>query len=159
MFKMADGDSPLSTTSNIVGILTFALATLSFCLAFYAATADAPREMRSYKGCLIQREAHIEEIGQFFNKRDVEADNELENSPLKGLVSGSLRLAEERRKELQTNVYKICGTEQMSISQRVWWWRERRDMNMATAGVDIQIQHLTSHTPEVRGCELSAYKA
>ncbi|KAG8156543.1 hypothetical protein KVR01_013647 [Diaporthe batatas] len=132
---MADGDSALSTTANIIGILTFALATLSFCLAFYAVTADAPREMKRFADYVTQRKAHINEISEFFEDRDVEADNELEKS---------LGTAERRRKELQENVYKICGSSATSLTKRIWWWMERRDMSLAMAEVDMQIHHLTA---------------
>lgn len=141
---MADEDSPLSTTANIIGILTFALATFSFCLAFYAATADAPREMKRFEDYVIQREAHINEISEFFEDRDIEADNELENSSLGDLVSESLGTAERRRRELQESIYRICGSSVTGLTKRIWWWMERRDMNLAMAEVDIQIQHLTA---------------
>jgi hypothetical protein len=142
---MADGDSPLSTTSNIIGILTFALATFTFCVAFYAATADAPREAMSYKGYVEQRKKHIQEIGQFFEEKDVAADPDLEGSPLKGLVEDSIENAERLRTQLETNVYRICAHgEGMSLSQRVWWWLGRREMSMTMTSIDIQIQHLTA---------------
>lgn len=141
---MADGDSPLSTTANIIGILTFALAAFSFCLAFYAATADAPREVESYKGYVFQRRAHIEDIRQFFDERAVEADNELERTRLKELVLETLTSAEEGRIELQEKVDMICDSQGMSISKRIWWWMERRNMSMEMAGVDVQMDHLTA---------------
>lgn len=142
--KMADGDSPLSTTANIIGILTFALATFSFCLAFYAATADAPREVQSYKCYVFQRRAHIEDIRQFFNERAIEADSELEKTQLKELVSGTLTSAEDGRTELQEKVNKICDSQVMSLSKRIWWMMERRTMSMGMAGVDMQMNHLTA---------------
>lgn len=141
---MADGDSPLSTTANIMGILTFALATFSFCLAFYAATADAPREVESYKNYVFQRRAHIEDIRQFFDERAVEADNELEKTRLKELVLETLTSAEEGRIELQEKVDMICDSQGMSLSKRIWWWMERRNMSMEMAGVDVQMDHLTA---------------
>lgn len=141
---MADGDSPLSTTANIIGILTFALGTLSFCIAFYAATADAPWEIKSYQDYIIQRRVHINEITQFFQDRDIEADHELENSSLGRLVSESLGLAETRRRALEKHVYEIYGGGAVGLSTRLRWWMERRDMSMAMAGVDMQIHHLTA---------------
>jgi hypothetical protein len=141
---MAEEDSALSTTANILGILTFVLATLSFVIAFYAATADAPREIKSFQDYAIQREDHINEIAEFFEDRGIEADNELENSSLGDLVSESLRTAEQRRRGLQENVYRICSSSALSLTKRVWWWMERRDMSMAMAEVDIQIHHLTA---------------
>lgn len=138
------GDSPLSTTGNITGLLTFALATFSFCLAFYIATEGALKEMDDYQVYLDQRKDHIAVIRQFFEERDIEADHELEISGLQELIRNSLKSAEERREKLEQEVGKIRNTPGVDIGKRIQWWMRRRDMSLATASVEIEIHHLTA---------------
>jgi hypothetical protein len=67
-------DSPLSTTGNIIGILTFALGVFSFCAAFFAITHDALREIMDMQAALEERGSHIYELECYFEALDIAAD-------------------------------------------------------------------------------------
>ncbi|PVH68450.1 hypothetical protein DL98DRAFT_599520 [Cadophora sp. DSE1049] len=127
-------DSPLSTTGNIIGILTFALAVFSFCAAFYAITHDAPREIEAYRESLKERKDHIKEIKRYFDELDIVADSVLEQSPIDPLIHNSLRSLENRRQVMEKELSNIRG--------RLQWWYRRQDMATSMARIETQLQHL-----------------
>jgi hypothetical protein len=129
-------DSPLSTTANVLGILTFALGLLSFCAAFFAITHDAHREMQESKYSIKERKAHIQVLQQYFRELDTVADSELEQSSMGKLVHTSLiNLARQTRAVEQ----EINGTR-----GRWQWWYHRKDVVTAISRIDSQLQHVRS---------------
>lgn len=127
-------DSPLSTTGNVVGILTFALGVVSFLAAFYAITHNAPREIQNYKDSLKERKDHIKEISLYFEELDVVADAELEQSHIKSSVRSSLKGLEAHRQAMEDDILQTKG--------RLQWWYRRQDMATSMATIETQLQHL-----------------
>ena len=112
-------DSPLSTTGNVIGILTFVLGIVSFCAAFYAITHNAPQEILDYKESLRERKAHIKQIHQYFEELNDEADSELEGNPIKQLMDNSMTDLENRRQTIEEDLFHVGG--------RLQWWYRRQD--------------------------------
>ncbi|TPX16471.1 uncharacterized protein E0L32_003765 [Thyridium curvatum] len=135
---MADGpaDSPLSTTGNVIGILTFALAVVSFLAAFYAITHNAPDEIEDYKMSLRDREVHIQKIRDYFDEADRYADGQLEGNPIKDVIDSILADLEARRQKME----EVIG----SVNGRLQWWYRRQDMVVAMARVENQLQYLST---------------
>ncbi|KAM5345989.1 hypothetical protein ACJ41O_011850 [Fusarium nematophilum] len=118
-------DSPLSTTGNIIGLLTFALGLFSFCAAFYAITHNATQEIDDYEKSLAERKAHIAQIRQYIEDADVAADAELEGNPIKDLIFKTLSDLEARRRTMERDIYGVGG--------RLQWWYRRQDSDLACA--------------------------
>lgn len=58
-------DSPLSTTSSILGILTFGLALLGYYLALFSATRSAPSEIQRLVSDLRSTQAEINRVAEW----------------------------------------------------------------------------------------------
>ncbi|KAF2122222.1 hypothetical protein BDV96DRAFT_682204 [Lophiotrema nucula] len=127
-------DSPLSTTANVLGILTFALGLISFCAAFFAITHDAHREITDYQYSMREKKGHIDEIYKYFEELDIAADSELESSSVKTLIGRSVQDLERRRLAMERDLTQVRG--------RLQWWYRRKDMGISMARIETQLQHL-----------------
>lgn len=58
-------DSPLSTTSSVLGILTFGLALLGYYLALFSATRSAPSETQRLVSDLRSTQAEINRVAEW----------------------------------------------------------------------------------------------
>ena len=127
-------DKALSTTGDVIGILTFALGVFSFCAAFFAITHDAPREIEDYKESLEERKGHIEKARGYFDELRRVADSDWEQSDIKDIIHTSLQRLETRRQAMYDSLSKVRG--------RLQWWYRRQDMLLSMARIETQLQHL-----------------
>lgn len=65
-----NGDSPLSTTSSILSILTFGLGLFGFYLAIYSSTRSAPAEISRLVSDLRSTQAEINRVSQWIFSAD-----------------------------------------------------------------------------------------
>ncbi|KHE85862.1 hypothetical protein GE21DRAFT_1348241 [Neurospora crassa] len=117
------GDSPLSTISNVVGLLTFALGLLTLVVTFLSTTHSAEREIEDIREKLQARENHIREIEYHFEKLDREAHSDWEGSQSK--IDFLMTL--EKIKQHHQKARNALDT---YSKKHYWWWYNRPDGNI-----------------------------
>ncbi|KAK5662379.1 hypothetical protein OQA88_8289 [Cercophora sp. LCS_1] len=113
------GDSPLSTTGNITGILTFAYAIIASCILFLSTIRTADSEMQQLFSQIRQTSRHIETLSNYFQDLDLVADVDL--APMRGPIKVALK---DWRKTNQGLAARIGRLNEMGpgIKRRVVWW-------------------------------------
>lgn len=126
----SDSDSPLSATSNILSILTFAYALLASALLFLATIRTADAEMHQLLSQVRQTTRHIDTLTAYFHGLDLVADPDLVEmrEPIR------LALKDWRRTNAQVSG-QVEGMRRvgMGVRRRVGWFLERREV---MAGVE-----------------------
>jgi hypothetical protein len=120
-----ESDSPLSTTANITGILTFAYAILVSCLLFLASVRTADSEMQQLLSQTRQTSRHIETLSNYFQDQDLVADIDL--APMRGPIKAALRDWRKTNQSLTTQIAKL-NEMGPGIKRRVAWWYWQNDI-------------------------------
>ncbi|KAL0472584.1 hypothetical protein QR685DRAFT_522424 [Neurospora intermedia] len=131
------GDSPLSTISNVVGLLTFTLGFLTLVVTFLCITHSAEREIEDIREKLQARESHIREIEYHFKKLDREAHSDWEGSQSKIDFLMTLRKIKDHHRKATTAL-------DVNSKKHYWWWYNRPDVMGAVAAIETQFQHLNT---------------
>ncbi|KAK4203626.1 hypothetical protein QBC40DRAFT_293743 [Triangularia verruculosa] len=115
-------DSPLSTTGNITGILTFTLGLIASCVAFFFITRNANTEIQSLLDIVNETENHIIQMAKHIGRLD------LRHSPdfveMRNLLIDSLRRFKEAQRETRTHLksFEKSGSPWTYIR---WWYMEK----------------------------------
>jgi hypothetical protein len=130
------GDSPLTWTGNVLGILTFALGLIISSAAFVAATRGADKEIEYSKGILKETEEQIDKISTHMDTLKYRGGNNLQH--MDQLIYDSLeslRVAREamdgKLKQFKTPTF---------IWNRVRWWYDEKEIGVGMAKLDCQRQ-------------------
>lgn len=117
------GDSPLSTLSNVVGLLTFTLGLLTLVVTFLSITHSADREIEDIQEKLQARECHISQIEDHFNKLENEAHSDWEGSKIRSNFLMTLNKIKD---------YHLKATVELEKNSKKhhWWWYNRPDGNL-----------------------------
>ncbi|KAK3339054.1 hypothetical protein B0H65DRAFT_288758 [Neurospora tetraspora] len=131
------GDSPLSTLSNVVGLLTFTLGLLTLVVTFLSITHSADREIEDIQEKLQARECHISQIEDHFNKLENEAHSDWEGSKIRSNFLMTLNKIKD---------YHLKATVELEKNSKKhhWWWYNRPDVMGAVAAIETQFQHLNT---------------
>lgn len=131
------GDSPLSTLSNVVGLLTFTLGLLTLVVTFLSIKHSAGREIENMREKLQARESHIREIEHHFKKLDREAHSDWEGSQIK--IDFLITL-----EKIKHHHQKATDALDINSKKHYWWWYNRPDVMGAVAAIETQFQHLNT---------------
>ena len=119
------GDSPLSITGNITGILTFAYALLASSLVFFAVVRSAEHEMLQLRASVNQTSKHIETLYAYFNGLDLVADPDL------ALIQDPIKFAlhdwRTTNQDLSNQFEELAGM-RPGIRRQLAWWNRHRDI-------------------------------
>ncbi|CEF72025.1 hypothetical protein FGSG_11692 [Fusarium graminearum PH-1] len=135
------GDSPLSTTGNILGILTFALGLFLSTFAFMVAVRSAETEIDDLIESLESTGRYIDQMTRFFATMNHEADLEITGM---GLLPSN---ATKSISDTQTKLLQDLEETKKTISQlptRVDWWYRAKDVEAKLSKLDSERQHLHS---------------
>lgn len=132
-------DSELSVASNVLGILTFAIAFLASCLAFLVATRGASKEIKNLGESLQQTSKHIEQIDKYFEIFNIRADRDL--APMDELITKSLRAFKAALMDME-NEYKKYESNTL-LRHFLWWYREN-DIAAGMNKLDSHKQHFSA---------------
>ncbi|CAG1990976.1 unnamed protein product [Fusarium graminearum] len=135
------GDSPLSTTGNILGILTFALGLFLSTVAFMVAVRSAETEIDDLIESLKSTGRYIDQMTRFFASMGREADPEMTGM---GLLPSD---ATESISNTQTKLLDELEETKKTISElptRVDWWYRAQDVKAKLSKLDSERQHLHS---------------
>lgn len=114
------GDSPLSTLSNVVGLFTFTLGLLTLIVTFLSVKHGAEREVKDIREKLAARESHIKQIKSHFKKLDIEANADLEGSPMKTDLQKTLN-------QIEFWCQQATSALEKNSNKHHWWWYNRPD--------------------------------
>lgn len=127
------GDSPLSITSNVIGLLTFTLATVATYLAYAAVALHVPDEIESHIRSLEGTRSELIPVLSLCEKArhvDHEAyqlhEDALE-SKLRALLASAEELAAELRALPRSHSH---GCFVLQIYARLVWLRKRRSFEV-----------------------------
>ncbi|KAK0701324.1 hypothetical protein B0H67DRAFT_650545 [Lasiosphaeris hirsuta] len=123
--ELDNADSPLSTTGNILGILTFAYAIIASCLVFLAVIRTADSEMQQLFSQIRQTSRHIETLGSYFRELDLVADIDL--APMRGPIKVALKDWRKTNQGLAARVGKLSEMGP-GIKRRIMWWYGQNEM-------------------------------
>ncbi|KAL7911337.1 hypothetical protein GGI35DRAFT_345200 [Trichoderma velutinum] len=135
------GDSPLSTTANYLGILTFALGLFLSTFAFLVAVRSAEKEVDALIGSLEATGRYIEQTRKFFAALNHEADLDITSM---GLLPPNATASMEMT---QSRMLKYLRETKNNISQlptRVQWWYRAKDVQADLSKLDSERQHFHS---------------
>ncbi|KAL8315961.1 hypothetical protein RB597_000042 [Gaeumannomyces tritici] len=117
----ACGDSPLSITGNITGILTFASTILATSLLFLTVVRSAENEMRQLRASVEQAGRHLDAIVSYFHGLDLVADPDL--AFIKGPINSALRDWHATNENLIEQLKELESIRPAIRRQLVWWHR------------------------------------
>lgn len=136
------GDSPLSTTSNVLGILTFAIGLFFFVVAFFKITAGAENEIKKFKKAQIDSAEYV--------KRAKEAVDELfkgsdpDYQQVKNLIIDSLNAVDGEVKAMGTFLDRPHFKQHISIWSRINWWLALEEVEAFRTQLNSAQQFLTA---------------
>jgi hypothetical protein len=130
------GDSPLSWTGNVVGILTFALGVIISSAAFIAATRGADKEIQYSKEILRETKEHINKIHTQLDTLKYRGGNNLQGMDL--LIYDSLESLNVARKDMDGKLADFKTP--TSVWNRVRWWYDEKEIGVGMAKLDFQGQ-------------------
>lgn len=143
-------DSPLSITSNILGILTFAAGLFLSFAAFVTITRNASNEIQDLYTTLDQTDKHIQFLKYHF--RDLEGDsdplfNEMQDAMVHLYIL--FRAAcQDVRNHLRTFGHIRERVSERRVSTSAWdnvrWWYYEKDTAAKIAKLDGYRQHFTA---------------
>ncbi|RYP50097.1 hypothetical protein DL768_004301 [Monosporascus sp. mg162] len=116
-------DSPLSTTGNITGILTFAYALLASCLVFLAVIRTAESEIQQLHTSVRQTSRHIETLYSYFNGLDLVADQDL--AAIQDPIKVALEDWRRTNQHLTAQVEELNNIPSGIRRWLVWWYRHK----------------------------------
>ena len=130
-----NGDSPLSTVSNVVSLFTFTLGLLTLIVTFLSITHSAEREIEDISEKLEARASHISQIEDHFKRLEAEAQSDWEGSPLRGNFLKTLN---------KIKGYHTKATTELETSSKKhhWWWYYRPDGNYLLSSQTNQGAHV-----------------
>lgn len=130
-------DSPLSTASNVLGLLTFSLGFLTLVVTFLSITHSAEREIKDLTEKLRARRRHINQIEGHFQKLYKEAHSDLEGSQIKSDLWETIG---------KINSYLEQATAELEKNgeRHHWWWYNRPDIMGTVTTIETQFQHLNT---------------
>ncbi|KAI1090103.1 hypothetical protein F5B19DRAFT_464659 [Rostrohypoxylon terebratum] len=132
-------DSPLSTTANILGILTFMVSLIIPSIVFATVIRDVDKELNYLIHSLEEIGHEIKYTRDYYHQFAVEADADLE--AMQSIIKANL----EELSSTQIRLYKRLQGEQKTIgnlSTRIKWWYKEKD---ATAAEMFQLQSRKHH--------------
>ncbi|KAK5994378.1 hypothetical protein PT974_04852 [Cladobotryum mycophilum] len=135
------GDSPLSTTGNILGILTFALGLVVSLFALLAVVRGAEHEVGFLVSSLEETGKQIRHSREYFHLLDVESDDDLQY--MRDLTLAALNDLETSQRGMMEDLVRT----QSSISSfwtRLDWWYRQKDVAAELSKLDSQKHHLNS---------------
>ncbi|RTE70487.1 hypothetical protein BHE90_015116 [Fusarium euwallaceae] len=130
---MADcpDDSPLSTTGNITGILTFALGLFTFALALYTVTRNENVEKQYFESYRLDRQAYASRLKDLLSSRWVSSNMEV--MPLIEEFDDCIQRIEDHLKAMN---------DKLNINNsKPWYWR-RSDLASLREAADLELQFL-----------------
>ena len=142
------GDSPLSTTGSVVGILTFALGLLAYLIAFLTITRGADQALAEMLATLDETDRQILGIKTLLDDAEREADPDYD--AMKNMIDGpesSFRTANndfERLLEPFSVASRRSRPGRMSLFRRFRWWYRDRDLAAATIRLENRRQHFAT---------------
>jgi hypothetical protein len=132
------GDSPLSVTGNVVGILTFALAMAASIIAFTSVTRNAPKDIKESREVLNAALEHMDSIKVY----ETLVNNRNQDPQIKSL-SNSYDVFKGAYNKVDEKLCKF-ESDKSSIWKRFAWWFQERDMNAGIAKVRSQMHEYTA---------------
>ncbi|KAK3399914.1 hypothetical protein B0T20DRAFT_172711 [Sordaria brevicollis] len=132
-----DGDSPLSTASNILSLLTFTLGFITLVVTFLSIAHSADREVKDLNAKLTARATHISQIEDHFQKLYKEAHSDLEGSEIKKGLWATIESIKGHLEQAQAELEK-------NGSKHYLWWYNRPDIMGTVDAIETQFQHLNT---------------
>ncbi|KAK4183674.1 hypothetical protein QBC35DRAFT_90920 [Podospora australis] len=138
------GDSPLSTTGNITGILTFFLGLVFSFIAFFSLIRNADTELSNLLTIVSDTKNHISQITAHLTKLETRQEPNV-RSMQQVLLS---TLVSFRQAQQEAEVYLSRFSKGMSFAKRIQWWYLEKE----TAS---HMARLESHNQRVVGVQLT----
>lgn len=146
------GDSPLSTTGNVLGILTFALGVFAYLAVFFAMTRGAENEIRYCARVLAETEDHIKEIEYYKDLLTARGDQDARR--LRDAMDTFRRTYSKIQQDLD-NFKDRCGIGNTDLSDeksawtastwtRINWWYVASNMTAQMGRLDSHKQHFAA---------------
>lgn len=115
------GDSPLSTTGNITGILTFAYALLASALVFLTVIRSADSEIHQLRASVDNTSRHIQTMYTYFSDLNLVGDQDLELIKLS--IKDALDDWRAINEDLAEQSENLASMRPRIRRQLVWWYR------------------------------------
>ncbi|RSL65590.1 hypothetical protein CEP53_003636 [Fusarium sp. AF-6] len=124
-------DSPLSTTGNIVGILTFTLGLFTFIVALYTITRNGSVEKQYFDSYRVDRQAYVSRLKDLLSSRW--ASSNMEVMPLIEDFDECMQRIEDHLKQMD---------DKLNVNNsKPWYWR-RSDLASLREAADLELQFL-----------------
>jgi len=138
------GDSPLSTTGNVLGILTFALGLFAYCIAFSVVVRGADRELAAALATLVDTARQIAEVKQFLDDEEREADPDYRT--MKDMIDSSESSYKAAKYEFESQLepFIMSPHGNMSFLGRFRWWYREKDLAAAATRLENRKQHFAT---------------
>lgn len=138
------GDSPLSTTASVLGILTFALSLLAYIIALVVITRSAKGERDTALAIMYDTENQMDRIRHYFDAEQRERDPDYQ--VYADMINKS-EVAFRKAKEKIASCLKPFDAHlgwPLSFVGRLRWWYRVKGVATAAARLESRRQHFAT---------------
>ncbi|KAK4224723.1 hypothetical protein QBC38DRAFT_288817 [Podospora fimiseda] len=137
---MSCDESPLSTTGNVTGILTFTLGLIVSCGAFFSIIRNADSEIKSLQDTVNEMEGHIFQMATHIGR--LELRHNQVSTEMHGLLIDVLKRFQKAQKKASCYLRRFENTD--SLWTRIKWWYMEKETAAHMASLESYNQRVTA---------------